>query len=263
MSALKDDPAILNAYIDGELTPEEAEKVKAHVLSCPVCGAELPRLQKVKDLIREKIQVTPAPPALKGRIRLEIEKRGHRSPWMEALLANLRAPAWAALAVIILFMVVGWGYYQFRYVPQIVVQDIADRHIKCARGPIDNFYETTDLKHLENWYKENLAYKVSLPRFRDVKLALMGGKRCRIAGMYMAHTVYNIGEKRISLFVLPQGTCSLKAFKRLSGSLELYHVQKDKVDILFWRRGSAIYSMAYEGDMARLKSLVEKQETNI
>lgn len=263
MKPLKDDPAILNAYLDGELSAEEAEQVKAHVMTCPLCGQELPRLQRIKNLLREKIQVTPAPPALKSRIRMEIEKRGRRSPWREALLANLRAPAWAALAVIILFMVVGWGYYQFRYVPQIVVEDIADRHLKCARGPIENLYASADLKSVESWYKENLAYRVPLPRFRDAKLTLMGGKRCRVAGMYMAHTVYDEGDKRISLFVLPQGTCSMRAFKKVPGSLELYQVQKDKVQILFWRQGSVIYSLAYEGDLLRLKSLAENYEINL
>jgi anti-sigma factor (TIGR02949 family) len=265
MKNQQDNPEILNAYMDGELSREEREKVKSHVQTCPLCGRELKLLQIIKDLLQEKIQIAPAPPALKGRIRLEIEKRGARPLWLEALMANLRAPAWGLLAVIILFMVIGWGYYQFRYVPKLVVQDIADRHIKCARGPIRDFYESTDAKHLESWYEENLAYRVSLPRFRDAKMTLMGGKRCRVAGMYMAHTVYTEGERRISLFALPQGTCSLRAFEKLPGNSELYQARddEDKVRILFWRQGSVIYALVYEGELQRLKTLAESRETTL
>lgn len=260
---MKDNPEVLHAYVDGELSAEEAEKVKAHVLSCPLCGRELPRLQKMKEFWRNKVRIPPAPPALKSRIRLEIDKKEMRPAWVEALWANMKAPAWAALPVIILLMVIGWGYYQYQHIPQIVVQDIADRHLKCARGPIQDFYEAKELKNLETWYKENITYRISHPRFRDAKLTLMGGKRCRIAGMYMAHTVYTEGEKRISLYVLPQGTCTLRAFKKLSGSRELYHTKNGNVTVLFWRQGSLIYALAYEGELDRLKTLAENSEITL
>lgn len=259
----QENPELLSAYLDGELPAEEAEKVKTHVMTCPLCGRELQQLQRLKNLLQKKIQINPAPPALRSKIRLTIDKRGPRSAWVEALLANLRTPAWAALPVIIMLMVVGWGYYQLSYIPQIVAQDIADRHLKCARGPIKDFYASTDIKDLENWYKENLAYRVSLPRFRDAKMTLMGGKRCQVAGMYMAHTVYNEGDKRISLFVLPRGTCFMRAFERISGSSEFYHTESNKVKILFWRQGSVIYVLAYEGEVHRLKNLAENYETAI
>lgn len=253
----QDDPAVLNAYLDGELPAEEAEKIRAHVMSCPICGQELPRLQRMKDLLREKVQVPPAPPALKSRIRMEISQKGERPAWREALVANLRAPAWGALAVMVLLMVTGWGYYQWRYLPRIIAQDMAERHLKCSGGPIHDFQEITEVNALESWYKNNLAYRVSLPRFGDERVSLMGGKRCRLGGMHIAHTVYTEGDKRISLFALPQGTCSLRAFKKLPGFLELYHTSTGKVDIILWRKGNLIYALAFEGELSRIKSLAE------
>ncbi len=263
MNTTKENPELLSAYMDGELPAEEAEKIKAHVLTCPLCGRELQQLERLKNLFQKKIQINPAPPALKSKIRLALDKKSRRAPWVEALLANLRAPAWALLAVIILIMVIGWGYYQLNYIPRIVSQDIADRHLKCARGPIKDFYQCNDIKDLDKWYQENLAYRVSLPRFRDATLNLMGGKRCHVAGMYVAHNVYSEGEKRISLFVLPQGTCSMWAFKKIAGAAELYHTRIDQVNILFWRSGSMIYALAYEGQVQRLKNLAENYEIAI
>ena len=41
----------LSAYLDGELTPEDAEEVRAHLTRCVSCREELARLRAVKSLL--------------------------------------------------------------------------------------------------------------------------------------------------------------------------------------------------------------------
>ena len=41
--------ALLDAYFDGECTPEEAEQVRAHIAVCPGCRAYLNELALLRD----------------------------------------------------------------------------------------------------------------------------------------------------------------------------------------------------------------------
>ena len=41
--------ALLDAYFDGECTPEEAERVRAHIAGCPGCRAYLNELALLRD----------------------------------------------------------------------------------------------------------------------------------------------------------------------------------------------------------------------
>src|SRR5687768_14319806 len=42
---------LLDAYVDGELSPAEAERVGHHVAGCPACAAELDALRAVTRLM--------------------------------------------------------------------------------------------------------------------------------------------------------------------------------------------------------------------
>lgn len=42
----------LSAYLDGELTPADADQVRTHLAGCAICREELSRLQSVKSLLQ-------------------------------------------------------------------------------------------------------------------------------------------------------------------------------------------------------------------
>jgi len=46
--------AVLQAYLDGELGPEDAELVTEHLEHCQRCGIELERVTRVIDAIRRQ-----------------------------------------------------------------------------------------------------------------------------------------------------------------------------------------------------------------
>ena len=49
MKCCEEYAALLNAYFDGECTPEETERVRAHLAECPGCRAYLAELAAIRD----------------------------------------------------------------------------------------------------------------------------------------------------------------------------------------------------------------------
>ena len=54
--------AVLQSYLDGELGPEDAEVVSAHLEHCDRCGIEATTVQRVVDAIqRQRPDLDPEP----------------------------------------------------------------------------------------------------------------------------------------------------------------------------------------------------------
>lgn len=64
---------LLGAYVDNELPPEDANRVKEHLKGCAECAREAAELSKVKQLV-QSLPRQNAPAELSGKIRGQIAK---------------------------------------------------------------------------------------------------------------------------------------------------------------------------------------------
>ncbi|MBX6752910.1 MAG: anti-sigma factor [Thermorudis peleae] len=100
----------LPAYALGALADEEAQRVAAHLRVCPVCQAELARLDLAAATLGFALPPTPPPATLKDRVLTaalalpaeapvgRVVATVHQQRW----LARLRRVAWAAALVALL-----------------------------------------------------------------------------------------------------------------------------------------------------------------
>jgi predicted anti-sigma-YlaC factor YlaD len=74
--------AVLQAYLDGELGPKDAEVVAAHLEHCERCGIEQATVTRVIDAIRhQRPDLDPDPvERLGGFVESMIEHGGHAGP---------------------------------------------------------------------------------------------------------------------------------------------------------------------------------------
>lgn len=63
---------LLDAYVDGELSPDECERLKAHLVQCPSCLGEYQRDTLLKALVRRSCQCESAPSTLRAQILTRI-----------------------------------------------------------------------------------------------------------------------------------------------------------------------------------------------
>ncbi len=66
--------AALQAYVDGDLSPEQAAALKRHLAGCSSCRAELARAQAVVTALKTW-PLVPEPPQLTGRIMAQVSPR--------------------------------------------------------------------------------------------------------------------------------------------------------------------------------------------
>ena len=63
----------LSAYLDGELTAQETEEVRAHLADCATCRAELAQLRSVKTLLG-RLPERSAPQDLWASLRTRVDQ---------------------------------------------------------------------------------------------------------------------------------------------------------------------------------------------
>lgn len=102
----------LPAYFDGQLGPEKAVEISAHVSACAECRAALDELSALSAGIRENLSAA-APAALKERVLA-------RSRTAKKPLLRTSTVVAAAFAVIILALVAGIAAK--RYMPLMFAQ---------------------------------------------------------------------------------------------------------------------------------------------
>lgn len=98
----------LSAYLDRELTPEEARAVERHLEGCPACQEELEALRQTRALLRA-LPARPLPedfwPELRRTLQRQAAPRARGltalGAWVDALRRR-PAPALAVLAIVVL-----------------------------------------------------------------------------------------------------------------------------------------------------------------
>lgn len=97
---------LLSEYLDGLLTPGEAERVAEHVRTCPQCRQQLEKEKHLLDLLG-RLPVTPAPPELLPNIMRELSP-SQTAPSRTARIVTLpRLAAISAAAAALLILSIG------------------------------------------------------------------------------------------------------------------------------------------------------------
>jgi anti-sigma factor (TIGR02949 family) len=94
---------LLEPYLDGDLPPDEADRVRRHLEACPACAAELALAARIQGELRALPQ-PDCPPAVLERVRAA--GRGEVVPFP----GRERAPRWRiAAAAALVALAVGGG----------------------------------------------------------------------------------------------------------------------------------------------------------
>ena len=67
--------SVLSQYVDGEMSPAAAERVRRHVETCPLCARAVEELHSVDAAIRREVE-SAAVPDLAGRVASDLDARG-------------------------------------------------------------------------------------------------------------------------------------------------------------------------------------------
>ncbi|WP_437742820.1 zf-HC2 domain-containing protein [Sorangium sp. So ce302] len=195
----------ISAWHDGEVTPEDAARIEAHVAGCAPCrraaevlgGVRRALVAKADGEVPERLRDRAEAAARNARAR-------RRGPW--AITAALAAAAAAAA------LLVG---SPSRGVSAAMADELVSHHVRgfARERPCD--FESSDPGAVAGWLEGKLGYAVTVPAVSGARL--LGARLCQIGGTRTAALMYASGDKPLTVFVPPPGSGAATAARALAG----------------------------------------------
>lgn len=232
-------------YVDGELTRELREEMDAHLSGCAACRRLVDQERAFQEAYLTRLRPDPAPPELRQKVdrlldRLvatESLRRGRHAPWIYATAAAVLLAVGVAVGVAV------QSVRQRSHMLAELTEASVDQHQKLVRGLLPPDIAGISPKAAEHWFRKRLDFNVSLPDLHSADLQLLGARISHLANIEVAALEYQLEQKHISLFIIPED-----AYKRLG----LSEKPKFKVlshrgyDVIIWRHHGSAYTLVSE-----------------
>jgi anti-sigma factor RsiW len=203
---------LVQADVDGELTPAEAARVAAHLESCPGCAAVVVDLSSLAARIRADAPRYTAPESLRTAVRSGIvaeltpfgsaarpRPAGWRFPKLGLRTGASFSTGFALAACLALAVILprdGGG------MADAVIMD----HIRALQPGHLMDVVSTDQHTVKPWFDGRLAFAPPVKDFRAEGFPLAGGRLDYLDGREVAALIYHSRQHVIELFVWPSGS---------------------------------------------------------
>lgn len=200
MTVSKEDEVLLNAYLDGELSPLEAGRFEERLASEPALAAEIEAYRLLGAALRADSGEDMPPRDLRDRIeaRLGIGRLG-----------SGKSRTWGNLAASFLAGAILAGTLTFGALNQQsgdqLVSEVVSAHIRGLMAPAPADVASSDHHTVKPWFNGKLAFAPVVPELGAEGYPLLGGRIDVIGLSPAASLVYARGKHLISVTELPQG----------------------------------------------------------
>jgi anti-sigma factor RsiW len=222
----------INAYVDGELMPDELRDVEAHLASCADCRQEHELLVTTTRTLKENLVRHRAPDVLKARIRNALAQPDAfdrpvpvpRNSWVRVAAAGLMiAAASSALT---------FGVMQRPMSQRTATNDVLASHIRSLMPGHLVDIASTDQHNVKPWFNGRLDLSPSVPRLDSVGFPLLGGRVDYINGRSVAAVVYGRRQHIINVFSWPASDAApLAPTASTTKGYHLIHWRNEGVDM--------------------------------
>jgi anti-sigma factor RsiW len=187
----------LDAYVDGELDPAEANALGAHLRGCATCAADaLGRVQMKRSVLTAGTRYA-ASAELRNRIAKSVAAKPPRrgSGW------HWRILAFPALSVLILSVAVNLYVGRENARRQRVYSELADLHIGALASATPVDVVSTDRHTVKPWFQGKIPFSFNLPELQGSEFTLLGGRVTYLAQTPGAHLIYQVRKHEVSVFI--------------------------------------------------------------
>lgn len=178
----------LSAYADGSLPELEAATIGNHVNSCSDCRSSLEELRWLKDVVKSSAPAAVASDALEARLAGAANRRRRRRRIGLTVTGGLAT----ALAVVLVALPI---VRERRAMAELIGDHVG---ITVTR---EEAFDVTgaDAGTLERWFTGKIDFPLHIPQVAQAKL--VGARLCDIAGRHIPLASYELGTRRVSIFV--------------------------------------------------------------
>ena len=193
----------LNAFIDGELPPDERQGIEQHLTGCHVCTVRVLSATQLKAATaRAGHRFTPSPVTLaRLTAQLQTETRTKKTTRLYSM-TSLRPLAWAALAAAILLTVSLVGWRQSRQTNSLAAE-LLDQHLATLSSGATPQVISTDRHTVKPWFQGRLPFSFNLPDPAALPpdTTLKGADLTYINGQPAALLLFTIHKHEVSIFL--------------------------------------------------------------
>ena len=211
------DPAVLAAYLDGEATPEQEQKLREHLQSCSGCAVEIAAMVNLRR--KTKAAGTRFAPSAEFRQKMQAQviSRRPRMPILRFVAAGVLSLA--AMALVVLWM-------HQDALQADTFREVADLHISdlASANPYD--VVSSDRHTVKPWFQGRIPFSFNLPEFAGTEFALLGGRIVYLRQQPAAQVVIGAGRHKISVIVTQETV--MRSFFPLSHSVNVRDSRRRK-----------------------------------
>jgi anti-sigma factor RsiW len=190
--------AKLDAYLDGELPPEEMRALDAHVRGCLSCApAALARVQAKRCIQAAGKRFTPS-----AEFRQRMQKSLAAKPRRSSSFAWMLATASVLIFAVAAFSVVHVEREQARIAQ--VYGEVADLHVETLASSSQVDVVSTDRHTVKPWFQGKIPFAFDLPELQNTEFTLLGGRMTYLEQAPGAHLVYQVRKHEISVLIFQE-----------------------------------------------------------
>jgi anti-sigma factor RsiW len=186
--------AMVDAYVDGELSATESAELEQALTVCPTCRERLERARAMSGLLRT-LPIEPAPDLLRARVERDLRAIAGRPR------ERLR---WAAMAAS-LVVAIGIGWLGGSLLGQSGREgdELLAGYLRVAMSEHGVEVASSDRHTVKPWFAGRIDYAPPVNDLTSEGFPLLGGRVDLVDGGKVAVLVYRRNQHRVALTVWP------------------------------------------------------------
>lgn len=188
---------LLDAYVDGELGPDDMASIAEHLETCAECRRRLEEREALGRLVRA-LPYYEVSPDLRTKVAgtRQSLRRSRVAPRMTALAA-------AAVLVLAVGSIVSFRAWWTTRSTSALADQIARRHVSAMAGQHLVDVPSSDQHTVKPWFQGKLDFSPIVVDLAPAGFPLVGGRLDSIDGRSVAALVYTRRLHVINLFIWP------------------------------------------------------------
>lgn len=247
----------LDAYLDGELAPQEGEEVASHLAHCDACRLVADREGRAREAMRAHLKAAMGAGASAGvapdplRERIQRALANERRPLLRRLVSPLPVATAMACAAGIVVVLATHGR------PDPLAEEAVRKHTRDL--PLEISAAGLGPDSVSGWLAGKLDFNAAPPRFSRGDVRLVGARLSHIQDRPAAYVRYELPRGHLGLFILddPDRRFGEAGRPLRAGPATVRLVNSRGFNVAVWRRNEIVYSLVSDLDEADLARLVQ------